>query len=317
MPWIVGGIRDPPRPRGLGENRGREFSDGRLAIQLHRVAAHHAADRAGAVASRTPAPACGSSTHFWAIPIIQVIHILAISASFASILMINARMFGIAGSSTMAETASRYIRVLWWALVVLVLSGIADDHRRAGPRADQPDLLDQDGAGRVRRSSHASGSTRACSSASPRAATSSADATRLTAVVPRHPVVRDHAVRALDRLRAGLRGLSMSLYPEPTNIWESIEYSSLGITIAESTWMFPTLETLHVIALVTVLGMIAHRRLAPDRRRLARAGGDQAEQGHAAVGVGRVRARGDHRRRCCSSARRPATSPIPTSCGRW
>jgi hypothetical protein len=47
------------------------------------------------------------------------------------------------------------------------------------------------------------------------------------------------------------------LYPEPTNIWESIEYSQLGITIAESTWMFPTLETIHVIALVTVLGMIA------------------------------------------------------------
>ena len=48
----------------------------------------------------------------------------------------------------------------------------------------------------------------------------------------------------------------MSLYPEPTNIWESIEYSGLGITIAESTWMFPTLETLHVIFLVTVLGTI-------------------------------------------------------------
>ena len=47
------------------------------------------------------------------------------------------------------------------------------------------------------------------------------------------------------------------MYPEPTNIWESIEYSSLGITIAESTWMFPTIESLHVIALVTVVGMIA------------------------------------------------------------
>jgi len=46
------------------------------------------------------------------------------------------------------------------------------------------------------------------------------------------------------------------MYPEPTNIWESIEYSSLGITIAESTWMFPTFETLHVIALVTVIGTI-------------------------------------------------------------
>ena len=48
----------------------------------------------------------------------------------------------------------------------------------------------------------------------------------------------------------------MSMYPEPTNIWESIEYSGFGTTIAESTWMFPTLETLHVISLVTVLGTI-------------------------------------------------------------
>jgi len=47
------------------------------------------------------------------------------------------------------------------------------------------------------------------------------------------------------------------MYPEPTDLWERIEYSSLGITIAESTWMFPTIETLHVIALVTVIGTIA------------------------------------------------------------
>jgi len=63
-------------------------------------------------------------THFWAIPIIQVFHILAIAASFASILMINARMFNIAGSSSMAETSRRYIRVLWWSLVVLIITGI-------------------------------------------------------------------------------------------------------------------------------------------------------------------------------------------------
>lgn len=47
-----------------------------------------------------------------------------------------------------------------------------------------------------------------------------------------------------------------SYYPEPTNIWESIEYSSLGTSIAESLWAFPTLETIHVIALVTVFGTI-------------------------------------------------------------
>jgi hypothetical protein len=46
------------------------------------------------------------------------------------------------------------------------------------------------------------------------------------------------------------------MYPEPTNFWEQLEYSPVGIYVAESTWAFPTLETLHVIALVTVLGTI-------------------------------------------------------------
>lgn len=46
------------------------------------------------------------------------------------------------------------------------------------------------------------------------------------------------------------------MYPEPTNIWESIEYSTFGISIAESLWAFPTIETIHVIALVAVVGTI-------------------------------------------------------------
>jgi uncharacterized membrane protein len=40
-------------------------------------------------------------------------------------------------------------------------------------------------------------------------------------------------------------------------LWESIEYSSLGQYIAGSLWAFPTLETIHVIAIVTVFGTIA------------------------------------------------------------
>lgn len=40
-------------------------------------------------------------------------------------------------------------------------------------------------------------------------------------------------------------------------IWQQIEASSLGVTIAESEWMFPTIETVHVISLVTVIGVIA------------------------------------------------------------
>jgi uncharacterized membrane protein len=44
--------------------------------------------------------------------------------------------------------------------------------------------------------------------------------------------------------------------PEATTIWQQLEYSGLGTFIAESTWAFPTIETLHVISLVTVLGTI-------------------------------------------------------------
>jgi hypothetical protein len=62
--------------------------------------------------------------HFWAIPIFQVVHILAISASFAAVLMMNLRVFNLAGHATLAETSQRYSKVLWWALAFLVLSGL-------------------------------------------------------------------------------------------------------------------------------------------------------------------------------------------------
>jgi hypothetical protein len=41
------------------------------------------------------------------------------------------------------------------------------------------------------------------------------------------------------------------------SIWKGLENSALGTTIASSEWMFPTLETIHVIAIVTVIGAIA------------------------------------------------------------
>lgn len=62
-------------------------------------------------------------THFWAIPIIQVVHILAISASFAAVLMLNARIYGVAGHATLGETSRRYTKILWGALAVLIVSG--------------------------------------------------------------------------------------------------------------------------------------------------------------------------------------------------
>lgn len=60
---------------------------------------------------------------FWAIPIMQTFHILAISATLAAILMLNLRVFGLAGHATLAETSDRYTRVFWWSLIVVVISG--------------------------------------------------------------------------------------------------------------------------------------------------------------------------------------------------
>lgn len=40
------------------------------------------------------------------------------------------------------------------------------------------------------------------------------------------------------------------------SFWQALQASAVGDFIATSTWAFPTLETLHVIALVTVLGTI-------------------------------------------------------------
>ena len=63
--------------------------------------------------------------HFWAIPIIQTLHILAIAAAFGSVLMINMRILGITGGgSTVAATAARYLPWIWVALAVLIVTGI-------------------------------------------------------------------------------------------------------------------------------------------------------------------------------------------------
>lgn len=62
-------------------------------------------------------------TQFWAIPILQVVHILSISASFAAVLMLALRVFGLVGHATLAEASQRYTKVLWWSLAVVILSG--------------------------------------------------------------------------------------------------------------------------------------------------------------------------------------------------
>jgi hypothetical protein len=64
-------------------------------------------------------------SHFWAIPILQTLHILAIAAAFGSVVMINLRILGLVGRrSTMVQVSRRYLPWIWWGLLVLVVTGI-------------------------------------------------------------------------------------------------------------------------------------------------------------------------------------------------
>ncbi len=70
-------------------------------------------------------PSVFADKHFWFVPSFQVVHILAISMLFGSALMINMRIFMLAGRSrTMAQTVRRYLPWIWWGLLALLLSGI-------------------------------------------------------------------------------------------------------------------------------------------------------------------------------------------------
>ncbi|MGH2885187.1 MAG: DUF6644 family protein [Solirubrobacteraceae bacterium] len=63
--------------------------------------------------------------HFWVIPIIQTIHILAIGAVFGAVFMTNLRILQFAGRSrTMSETSRRFLPWIWWGLLVLLITGI-------------------------------------------------------------------------------------------------------------------------------------------------------------------------------------------------
>ena len=62
--------------------------------------------------------------HSWVEPSIQSVHILTLSMLFGSVIMIALRIFGRAGRSrTMAQTAARYMPVVWWSLLIMVISG--------------------------------------------------------------------------------------------------------------------------------------------------------------------------------------------------
>lgn len=65
------------------------------------------------------------TNHFWTVPTIQTIHIMAIATTFGSVLMINLRLVQLAGRDrTIAQTVRRFLPWIWWGLLTLLITGI-------------------------------------------------------------------------------------------------------------------------------------------------------------------------------------------------
>ena len=63
-------------------------------------------------------------SHAWVVPTFQTIHSLAIAAVMSSILMINLRLLGVAGTDQpLARVSDRFRPVVWWALPLLLATG--------------------------------------------------------------------------------------------------------------------------------------------------------------------------------------------------
>lgn len=89
---------------------------------------------AGWIESSTPLPELALKMDKWhfarwmqthqAIPILQTIHIYAISLLFTGYIMVTARLFMKAGQSrTLAQTMRRFMPWIWWCLLVLAVTG--------------------------------------------------------------------------------------------------------------------------------------------------------------------------------------------------
>ena len=64
-------------------------------------------------------------SHFFAIPVLQTLHSLAIAAAFGAVLMINFRILGLSGEGQpLEQAASRYVPWIWASLAVLLFSGL-------------------------------------------------------------------------------------------------------------------------------------------------------------------------------------------------
>ena len=64
------------------------------------------------------------AAHKWITPALQSVHILAIAALMASVLVVDLRLLGVGGDAgSLRQVTCRYIAWIWRALVVLLLTG--------------------------------------------------------------------------------------------------------------------------------------------------------------------------------------------------
>lgn len=64
-------------------------------------------------------------SHSWVVPAVQSVHILSIGAVTISALIITLRLFGKGyGDRSTHEVSRTFLRTIWWALPVLLLSGV-------------------------------------------------------------------------------------------------------------------------------------------------------------------------------------------------
>lgn len=64
------------------------------------------------------------STHFWIIPALQTVHILAIASVISSIFMIDLRLIGLVrGEQSADQFAARMLPFVWWPLPILAVTG--------------------------------------------------------------------------------------------------------------------------------------------------------------------------------------------------
>ncbi|QZH75230.1 MAG: hypothetical protein JY451_00935 [Erythrobacter sp.] len=62
--------------------------------------------------------------NFWGVPLVQVLHILAIGAGFGATLMLTLRVNNMGAKGiAMPVVEARYVPWIWWSLVVIVFSG--------------------------------------------------------------------------------------------------------------------------------------------------------------------------------------------------